>query len=117
MAGGIATRYSPAERESMAAWDAECMAKPLTASEFRLSEELDRLAAGKIPELWKRGRSQTTTDQQRAAKSEYNRKWREQHPDYNSKYKKRNREKMAAQERERYRAAAARAIISEEASA
>ena len=117
MAGGIATRYSLAERESMAAWDEWCMEKPLTAAEIRLSEELDKLATGRIPELWKRKECRTLTDQQRAARNEACRRWREQHRDYSNQYKAKNREKLAAQERARYRAAAARAIMAKAASA
>ena len=117
MAGGIATRYSLAERESMAAWDEWCEINPLTAAEIRLSEELDRLAAGKIPELWKRQENRTMTEQQRAARNEACRRWREQHRDYSRKYKAQNREKLAAQERARYRATAARMILAEAASA
>ena len=103
MAGGIATRYSLAERESMAAWDEWCMVKPLTAAEIRLSEELDRLASGRIPELWHRYGSQKIADRQKALRNEACRQWRVQHPDYDRSYKVRHREKILAQAKDRYR--------------
>lgn len=117
MAGGIATRYSLAERESMAAWDEWCMEKPLTAAEWKLSEELDMLASGRIPELWTRKRKQALTDQQRAARNAACRRWREQHRDYSRNYKAKNREKISAQEKARYKAMTANAIAAEAASA
>ena len=117
MAGGIATRYSLAERESMAAWDEWCMEKPLTAAEIRLSEELDKLASGRIPELWKRNEMRKLTEQQRKAMNEACRRWREQHKEYNRVYKAANKEKLAAQERARYRASMTRKIMAEAESA
>lgn len=115
MAGGIATRYSLAERESMAAWDEWCMEKPLTAAEWKLSEELDKLATGRIPELWIRNPRQKLSDQQRAARNEACRRWREQHRDYSRNYKAKNREKISAQDKARYRAATAASFMAESA--
>ena len=115
MAGGIATRYSLAERESMAAWDESCMEKPLTAEEWRLSEELDRLALGKIPEIWKRVPKPPKSEKQLQTQREASRRWREAHKDYDRRYKAEHREKRIAQERARYRAAAAAMAVLEAA--
>lgn len=107
MAGGIATRYSPAERESMAAWDAWCEERDtLTAAEWKLSEELDLLALGKIKDILQPKR-QTTTEKQRETKRAASKRFREAHPNYYKtyyrKYKEANQAKLRAQDLDRYR--------------
>lgn len=94
----VNTKYTPAELESIFLWDAMCEKLPLTLEERRECSDREYYAIhGELPK-------RETSEEKRAKRREYNRRYRESHREKlrasDQEYRNKNRKSINERQKE-----------------
>ena len=93
----VNSKFTPDELESIFIWDLLCEAMPLTAEERRDIRERDTYAStGKVSTARVK---KPMTEEQRKAKNEAKRRWREEHKEQIAAYREAHRQEIRERQR------------------